>query len=100
MIDIKKLFRLHDPDTSKYAAESIVDSLTLIQKDVLAFAKDQGERGFTDYELGNAFHNNGSTYRSRRAELTKSGMIVPTQNRRKMPSGRNAVVWKHREYSA
>lgn len=98
MIDIKKLFRSHDPDTSKYAAESIVDSLTLIQKDVLAFAKDQGERGFTDYELGNAFHNNGSTYRSRRAELTKSGMIVPTQNRRKMPSGRSAVVWIHKEF--
>jgi hypothetical protein len=49
--------------------------------------------------LGNAFHNNGSTYRSRRAELTKSGMIVPTEQRRKMPSGRNAVVWKHKEFT-
>jgi len=100
MIDAKKLHRLHDPDTSKYAAKSIIDSLTLIQEDVLAYAFDQGERGFTDYELGNAFQNHGSTYRSRRAELTKSGMIVPTEQRRKMPSGRGAIVWKHREFNA
>lgn len=99
MIDIRKLFRLRDPHTSEDAAKSIVDNLTLIQKDVLAFAWDRGTRGFTDYELGNAFHNSGSTYRSRRAELTRGGMIVPTEQRRKMPSGRNAVVWKHKEFT-
>jgi hypothetical protein len=96
--NISKLYRRHDPDTSKKAAESIVESLTLLQEDVLAYARDCGSEGFTDEELSHDFHCYGSTYRSRRAELTKLGKIVPTDRRRRMASGRNAVVWMHKEF--
>lgn len=99
MIDLKKLFRRHDPDTSKQAAESIVDDLTLLQEDVLAYAWDKGGDGFTDHELSRDFNCFGSTYRSRRAELTKLGKIIPTDKRSRTPSGRNAVVWIHKEFA-
>jgi hypothetical protein len=97
-MDVVQLYRRHDPDTSREAAESIVDELTLLQEDVLAYAKDRGPQGFTDHELSKDFHCFGSTYRSRRSELTRLGKIVPTTSRRKMPSGRRAIVWVHKEY--
>lgn len=97
-MNVINMYRRHDPDTSKEAAESIVESLTLLQEDVLAYARDRGSEGFTDEQLSRDFHCYGSTYRSRRAELTKLGKIVPTDRRRRMASGRNAVVWMHKEF--
>lgn len=99
LLSTHKMHRKHDPDTSKKAAESIVNSLTTLQADVLAYASDKGPEGFTDEELSQDFHCFGSTYRSRRSELTKKGMIVPTEKRRKMQSGRSAIVWIHKEYA-
>ena len=98
LLGAHKLHRKHDPDTSKEAAQSVIESLTLLQEDVLAYAWDRGLEGFTDEQLSREFNCYGSTYRSRRAELTKLGKIVPTDRRRKMASGRNAVVWIHKEF--
>lgn len=95
---IKQLYRRHDPDTSKEAADFIEPKRNLLQEDVLNYAFDQGEKGFTDEQLSNAFNCSGSTYRTRRAELTAKGLIVPTQRRARLASGRRAVVWVHRNY--
>lgn len=93
-----KLHRRHDPETSKQAAESVVDKRGRLQAIVLFYAANQAEEGFTDEMLSNWFECRGSTYRTRRAELTAQGLIVPTRRRARLSSGRHAVVWCHRDY--
>lgn len=92
-----KPWRPTDPGTSAEAGQAIQPSKRAIQIQVEAYALDRPE-GFTDYEMGNHFGNHGATYRTRRNELTKEGRIVPTDERRRLPSGRRAVVWKHRQH--
>lgn len=93
-----KLHHRYDPDTSKQAAESIVDKLGKLQDIVLCYAIGRGSEGFTDEMLSDWFGCRGSTYRTRRAELTAQGLIVPTRRRARLSSGRHAVVWCHRDY--
>jgi hypothetical protein len=92
------MHRKHDPDTSREAAKSIVKSVTSLQSDVLFYAKDCGPSGFTDEDLNKAFMCWSSSYRSRRSELTARGLIVPSGRKKRLPSGRNAIVWIHKEY--
>jgi len=91
-MDIKKLFRRESRQTSIDAAVSIVPSLTDIQNAVLAYAK-QNPSGFTDDEMNRHFQSYGSTYRTRRAELTAKNLIVDSGKLARLPSGRNATVW-------
>ena len=93
-----KLHRWHDPETSREAAESVVNKLGEIQDKVLAYAARMADHGFTDDMLSEWFECRGSTYRTRRAELTAKGLIVPTRRRARLASGRHAVVWCHRDY--
>jgi hypothetical protein len=66
--------------------------LTDIQNAVLAYAK-QNPSGFTDDEMNRHFQSYGSTYRTRRAELTAKNLIVDSGKLARLPSGRNATVW-------
>lgn len=95
---LRGLYRRGNPYTSKEAAGSIVKSITAIQGMVLAYAHSRGPTGFTDEEMNAAFSIYGSTLRSRRAELTAKGAIVPSEMRRRTAAGRNAVVWIHKEF--
>lgn len=90
--------RRSDPDTSKKAAASIKSRCADIRRQVEEYALMQGFFGFTDYEMDTHFGCRSSTYRTRRAELTDKGIIVPTRQRRATPSGRTAVVWVHKTY--
>lgn len=90
--------RTTDPHTSHDAAKSIESVTMRIRRAVEDFAIDKGSSGFTDWEMDSFFGCFGSTYRTRRAELTKQGIIVPTHQRRATPSGRTAVVWRHRDF--
>lgn len=92
------MHRRYDPDTSKQAAESVVDKLGKLQDIVLCYAIGRASDGFTDEMLSEWFGCRGSTYRTRRAELTAKGLIVPTRRRARLSSGRHAVVWCHRDY--
>jgi len=92
------MHRRHDPETSKQAAESVVDKLGKLQDIVLCYAIGRASEGFTDEMLSDWFGCRGSTYRTRRAELTAQGLIVPTRRRARLSSGRHAVVWCHRDY--
>ena len=91
-MDFKKLFRRDSRQTSIEAAESIVPALPEIQAAVLAYAKLK-PTGFTDDEMNRHFQCYGSTYRSRRAELTAKNLIVDSGKLTRLPSGRNATVW-------
>jgi len=91
-MDLRKLFRRDSRATSIEAAESILPSLTDIQNAVLAYAK-QKPTGFTDDEMNRHFQSYGSTYRTRRAELTAKNLIVDSGKLTRLPSGRNATVW-------
>lgn len=90
-------WRRTDPGTSAEAGRAIQPSRRSVEIQVEAYALDRPE-GFTDYEMGQHFGNQSATYRTRRHELTQAGRIVPTAERRRLPSGRRAVVWTHRQH--
>lgn len=96
--EARKLHRTKDPDTSREAAEFIVEKRTKIQRMVEEYAKLIGPVGFTDQQLSTFFGTAGSTYRTRRAELTDRGIIVDTGLRSVAKSRRRMIVWIHRNF--
>lgn len=96
--EARKLHRTKDPDTSREAAEFIVEKRTKIQRMVEEYAKLIGPVGFTDQQLSTFFGTAGSTYRTRRAELTDLGTIVDSGSRIVASSRRRMIVWVHRNF--
>lgn len=96
-MDFRKLFRRESRQTSIDAAESIVPSLTDIQNAVLQYANTM-PTGFTDDQMNRHFQSYGSTYRTRRAELTAKNLIADSGKLARLPSGRNATVWVLAQY--
>ena len=92
--DLFTKYRRTDPVTSRQAAEGLLDKITDIQQKVLNYAQDRGYTGFTDEQLNIYFNTHKSTYRSRRAELVKKGLIVDAGTTRD-----KMTVWVHKEYS-
>lgn len=101
--DPSKLHRRNDMDTSIEAAERILGIKTVIQQRVWQYALGRGPEGFTDWELRYAmaerFESNNilqtSTYRTRRSELTRLGLIVDTGRRKTHPPGhRRHAIWQ------
>ena len=93
--------RATDPSTSWEAADSLSDDhVRRVRDQVHKYALRCGTRGFTDKELEAYFNDFGSTYRTRRAELSAAGIIVATDGKRKTPSGRNAIVHVHCNHQA
>jgi hypothetical protein len=92
--DLFTKYRKTDPITSRQAAERTLDKITDIQQKVLNYALDRGYLGFTDEQMNIYHQTHKSTYRSRRAELVKKGLIVDAgTTRNKM------TVWVHKEFS-
>lgn len=94
MYEAHKLVRSTDPDTSKMAAEEILDRVTDLQDKVLLYAWFRGSLGFTDEDMNEHFAARSSTYRTRRAELTAKGKIIDSGLRRTLQSGRKGIVWR------
>ena len=91
--------RATDPETSFEAAESIMPKLNEIQQRVEEYAMGCNKWGFTDYEMNEHFKHTGSTYRSRRSELTDHGIIIDSGRRKQRgQGGRNHIIWIHRDY--
>jgi hypothetical protein len=95
--DSYKLARTNDPETSKEAAEKIVPKIGKLQIAVLKFAEGRQIAGFIDLELNIFFGSTGSTYRTRRAELTDLGLIVATGMFR-VVNGKRHTIWVHKDY--
>lgn len=94
----RTLARATDPETSHEAAEAIIEHLSELQADVLEYFLQAGERGLTDRDLTEHLGYFGeSTYRTRRSELTRVGLIVDSGRRRAVltRSGRavHHTVW-------
>ena len=89
--------RRRDRSTSKEAGEASSRRGTEIQMAVMEYAAVQGPAGFTDRDLADHFDDRGSTYRTRRSELTEKGYIVDTGITRTYEgSNRRHTVWKIR----
>jgi hypothetical protein len=91
--------RLSDPQTSQDAANS-VQNITATQRTIynLLINSMTDEELYTSYGkaviAGLAPMASPSGVRSRRAELVVLGLVEDTGLRRKLVSGRNAIVWK------
>lgn len=87
--------RATDPDTSREAAEAITPRMRELQARVLTYAATEGVAGFTDRDLEAAMGDSGSTWRTRRAELTAKGFIMDSGCRQTYPpKGRRHIVWQ------
>jgi hypothetical protein len=93
-----KLHRTEDIDTSVEAALKIFPKLSVLQTWVLRYAIQRGSDGFTDQDLCIWADNHGSTFRSRRSELTALGLIQDSGTRVPLKSGRQAVVWVYYKF--
>lgn len=93
--------RSTDPETSKAAAKS-VEEITDKQRDVLKIFEDW-RVGLTDVKLVQIYTRGAtagivskqapSGIRTRRRELVDAGLLVDTEEREKLPSGRKAIMW-------
>ena len=89
-----KRTRKGDPETSLAAAASVKE-LTEKQKSVLAVLKQYGPA--TDGELRQKFPpytQSDSGLRTRRSELVNRGLVRDSGERRRLASGRMAIVWE------
>lgn len=80
-------------DTTLAAYESVQPALNTLQRKVLAKLSLR-PAGMTDEELTDALGaENRSTFRTRRSELVKLGLVKATGQKRPMRSGRLSNVW-------
>ena len=88
--------RESDPHTSHDAARSLSpDKLRDSQKAVLGHFRKFGP--MTDTDLVNIYvgsPQSRSGLRTRRNELVDRGLVEDTGARKKLPTGRNAIVWR------
>lgn len=91
--------RRTDPGTSHEAADAVTPDLRQLQARVADYAKRKGYSGFTDAEMSQDLDDSGSTYRTRRSELTARNIILDSGERRTWgDSPRLRIVWMHRDY--
>jgi hypothetical protein len=95
---VRKHARASDPDTSRAAAESVVETLTEVQQRVLEIHSKHPD-GLTDEELTELYilsfgYAGESSIRSRRHDLTLKGRFEDTGRSRPLRSGRKGIVWR------
>ncbi len=96
-----KRTRKGDPDTSLAAAESVT-GITEKQQAVLELLRRLGPLpdelmvvGYVDRVVhGNLPPQSKSGLRTRRSELVRRGLVKDTGERRRLVSGRMAIVWE------
>jgi len=88
--------RRSDPDTSHAAARSLSDDkLRESQGAVLGHFVEHGP--MTDLDLGNVYDGppqSPSGLRTRRSELVGRGLLEDAGTRKRLTSGRYAIVWR------
>lgn len=98
--------RKGDPQTSIDAGIAIEDTIRDTQRKVLYVLRSYEDRGLTDGDLTDrcavfyGWPTSSSTARTRRSELTALGLVVDTGRRRKLKSGRMAIVWRAKPIGA
>lgn len=79
--------------TSRAAAIAIAPKAGTYRAKVLAWLRERGEEGATDEEGIDATGLASSTYRPRRIECWKGGLVADSGRTRRVRSGKMAVVW-------
>lgn len=87
-----QLTRAGDPETSYSAGAKVLPKLRTLQQAVLDIHRLH-PAGLTDFELEGIAGDHGSTYRTRRAELTELGLLINSGQKR-MFGGRQRIVWR------
>jgi hypothetical protein len=82
--------RRSDPETSRNRLSA--DRITRIQQDILNYVS-RYPGGVTDLDIQTFFNDQGSTYRTRRAELTERGLLKDSGERMRQ-QGRRRVLWQ------
>jgi predicted ArsR family transcriptional regulator len=82
-----------EPDTSKAAAEQILDDLGRLQALVYRCIRRRGEDGRTSDELSEQLGLIAQTVTPRVWELRLAGLIIDSGKRRPTRRGRMAKVW-------
>jgi hypothetical protein len=80
-------------DTSKSAAETIRKDAPRLRRLVYDYIASRGVAGSTDQECQEALELASNTQAPRRIELTESGHVRDSGQRRPTRSGRPAIVW-------
>jgi hypothetical protein len=80
-------------DTSVAAAVKIRDTAPRLRRLVYEYIAAQGQAGATDQECQEALGLASNTQGPRRIELTNSGHVRDSGQRRPTRSGRGAIVW-------
>lgn len=93
-----KLHRSQDQPTSIMAAQQIVPLISEFKKKVMIYAMMRGFNGFCDAEMNQFFGEIGSSYRTRRAELTREGIIINSGRTRTYGSNRQHIIWVYKDY--
>jgi hypothetical protein len=87
-------------ETSRKAAERIAPAVTALRRKVLDYIKSMGHAGATDNEGIADTGIGGSTYRPRRGELERAGLVVDSGGTRKSPGSRTpSAVWVAKEFA-
>jgi hypothetical protein len=92
-----QLARARDLETSKAAAAAILPKIGKIQREVLAYAEQRAQFGFTDVAMNQHFNATSSTYRTRRRELCDLSMIR-NSGRTQLINGKQHTVWVHKDF--
>lgn len=80
-------------DTSVAAAEARADAAPTLRGAVFAYLSRRGRDGATDEQAQRAIPMNPNTYRPRRIELVRLGLVLDSGRTRPASSGRASVVW-------
>lgn len=85
--------RATDPRTSHEAAASVRPRAGSSRARALVALAAAGTSGLTDFELADRTGVPQTSIGVRRKELTRAGLVEPTELRRPSPSGTPALVW-------
>jgi hypothetical protein len=88
-------YRNEDLDTSKRAfKEQDPTRLSDRMKMILSYMRERGEKGTTDFDIRMRFgpDNPESSWRKRRSDLKKKGLVVDS-GRRTVKDGSSVIVW-------
>lgn len=86
--------RVSAPDTAHEAAAIATLSAGTLRTECLLALVDAGQKGLTDFELGERVHHQQTSAGKRRLELQRGGLVEATEDRRPAPSGAMSAVWR------
>lgn len=89
-----------DPETSAAASQAAAKRAPAQRRAVLQVLDEAGRSGLSDYEISVRLGITRSSAGKRRGELTTSGYVEPTGERRRTDTNSTALVWRVNAWGA